>query len=175
MYFKSSRHKFSKNEKQNCSESRELRHILKTTQSVDTAAFLYRQILVQNLTVVVPNTWNIIKKYLEFGSYSISSWHQDGIHKTRCLQVKQPSKAPQFSITTWWQTGGKTIQFDSDHSNQSILILIVLFVWYKQITSTRRGLGQWFDHVHQLVASSDVHSAVLIGQSPVRDGSELWL
>lgn len=54
------------------------------------------------------------------------------------------------------------------------MILIVFFDTHEdEITSTRCGLGQWFDHVHQLVASSDVHSTVLVGQTPVRDNSGL--
>lgn len=91
------------------------------------------------------------KTNLEFGSYSISSRHQDGVHKACCLQVKQASKTSQFSITAWWEVGEQTpIWFRVQYSDRSNLIfhLCVTCTHKDEITRTRRGLGQWFDGLH---------------------------
>lgn len=97
--------------------------------SVDTAAFSIDLTPEFSCFNVVPNTWNIIKKYLEFGSYTISSWHQDGVNKTCRLQVKQPSKAPQFSSTTWWQMGENNSvwvwSFKSVYSDFNCLVCVI--------------------------------------------------
>lgn len=64
------------------------------------------------------------------------------------------------------------------HNTKPFFLLCSISADNNKITRTGSCLGQGFDHVHQPVSGSNVHTAVLIGQTSVRDNwsalTELW-
>lgn len=86
-----------------------------------------------------------------------------GSTKPAAFRSNSPAKPPSSALHPGEK---KKIQL------QSWLPLHPVFLtWRHENEDTRAGrrLGQRLDHVHQLVARSDVHSAVLIGKTSVRN------
>lgn len=96
-----------------------------------------------------------------------------GSTKPAAFRSNSPAKPPSSAL----HPGGKKKKYNYSHGYRftqsfslgDFLAHSLVFVHENEDTRAGRRLGQRLDHVHQLVAGSDVHSAVLIGKTSVRD------